>query len=229
MRVALDRAQSAKVLRNLQGQKLGRKGQITRAKIIAGAQKLIAESADPNISMSAVAREVGIGMTSLYNYFPNLSELVLALLELAMEDADEAYLDHLSVRWSDETLAEDCRKFVTDFTDFWAKNANLFHVRNYLADQRNQQMIQHRVIAAREVGLRITRQMDAEPEGRDSLAQGMASALYIAIERVSSVLNNRDLPADVDGNFRPKSNYLLEAQSRLLELGLRSVRDENRR
>ncbi|WP_160603468.1 TetR/AcrR family transcriptional regulator [Pontixanthobacter aquaemixtae] len=228
MRVALDRAQRAKVVHNLQGQKLGRKGQITRAKIIAAAQELIAESDDPNISLSAVARVVGIGMTSLYNYFADLSELVLALLELAMEDADEAYIHHLSERWSDETLAEDCRKFVTNFAEFWARNANLLHVRNYLADQRNQQMIHHRVLAAKQVGLLLTMQMDTEPDGRDSMTQGMATALYIAIERVSSVLNNGDLPADVDGSFRPKSTFLLEAQSHLLEMGLRSMREQNR-
>src|SRR5690349_300939 len=69
------------VSHNLAGQRLGRKGRDTRDRIIAAAVELIyCSPADP-LTLSAVARQANLGMTSLYNYFGDLPELLAAVLE----------------------------------------------------------------------------------------------------------------------------------------------------
>jgi len=71
---------------NLNGQRLGRKGRDTRARILAATNELLAGPIDTPISLSAVARQASLGMTSLYQYFTDLTELLLALLEPLMTD-----------------------------------------------------------------------------------------------------------------------------------------------
>src|SRR5688500_16342358 len=94
------------VSHNLNGQKLGRKGRVTRERILAATAELLAGPRDAPISLSAVARQASLGMTSLYNYFSDFTELLLALLEPVMESAEDAYLAQLREPWSDDELGE---------------------------------------------------------------------------------------------------------------------------
>ena len=66
-------APEAKVSHNLKGQKRGRKGQMTRERIIAATVDVLRESDEIVISLSAVARKAKLGMTSLYVYFADLT------------------------------------------------------------------------------------------------------------------------------------------------------------
>src|SRR3546814_11955977 len=63
----------ALVSHNLNGQKLGRKGRITRERILAAAIELI-DSPEEAVTLSAVARRASLGMTTLYNYFTRSEE-----------------------------------------------------------------------------------------------------------------------------------------------------------
>jgi len=80
----------AGVARNLHGQKLGRKGRVTRDRILAATIELLESPSGEPITMSAVARKASLGMTSLYNYFNDFSELLLAVLDPVMEEAEFA-------------------------------------------------------------------------------------------------------------------------------------------
>src|SRR6201995_3065199 len=80
---------------NLLGQRLGKKGRDTRERILAATERLLAGPPDAPITLSAVAREASLGMTSLYLYFNDLTELLLAQLSATMSLAREAYGDHL--------------------------------------------------------------------------------------------------------------------------------------
>src|SRR4051812_7547086 len=73
---------------NLNGQRLGRKGRLTRDRILVAANELLATPTDVPFSLSAVARQASLGMTSLYLYFTDLTELLLAILEPLMDEAE---------------------------------------------------------------------------------------------------------------------------------------------
>src|SRR3546814_7301779 len=92
----------ALVSHNLNGQKLGRKGRITRERILAAAIELI-DSPEEAVTLSAVARRASLGMTSLYNYFTDLTELLLAVLEPVMATAEKSYLALLRDRSEEHT------------------------------------------------------------------------------------------------------------------------------
>src|ERR1700743_1868703 len=85
---------------NLLGQRLGKKGRDTRDRILAATERLLAGPPDAPITLSAGAREASLGMTSLYLYFNDLTELLLAQLSATMSLARESYGDHLREHWS---------------------------------------------------------------------------------------------------------------------------------
>jgi AcrR family transcriptional regulator len=207
---------------NLNGQRLGRKGLQTRARIIDATNELLAESAE--ISLSAVARKVGLGMTSLYLYFTDLTELLLAVLEPVMAEAEDAYLKHLRERWPDETLNAHCLEFVTALHGFWHRNSTILHLRNSMSDQRDKRMMANRVNAARPVMGMLVQQMDHDPEVNGSPANGMATVLYTGIERVVTIATDRMLSTVVPGQFAPNVRNFLRSEARLLELGIRDFR-----
>lgn len=209
---------------NLSGQRLGRKGRDTRARILAATNELLANSADVPISLSAVAREASLGMTSLYLYFADLTELLLAVLEPVMAETENAYLGHLRERWPDDTLNAHCLEFVTAIHAFWHKNSMILHLRNSMSDQRDKRMMANRVNAARPVITLLVGQMDQDPEDRGSPATGMATVLYTGIERVVTVSTDRVLPTMLPDVFVPNIRNFLRSEARLLELGIRDFR-----
>ncbi|WP_156472033.1 TetR/AcrR family transcriptional regulator [Sphingorhabdus sp. M41] len=219
-----ERPASERVVRNLNGQKLGRKGIITRQRILTAASKLIVETDDLQISLGAIAAEADLGMTSVYNYFSDLTDVILGVLEHIMVDAEEAYLAHLRIRWEDENLAEECSKFINAFFIFWTRNANVFHIRNNFADKRDRKMIAHRASVAQEILGLIIAQMAKKSESSEYPHNSMASAVYMGIERAVSVLNNKLLMNDLPTAYRPDKTGLLAAEARLFEFGIRSER-----
>ncbi len=209
---------------NLNGQRLGRKGRDTRDRIIAATNELLAGSLDAPISLSAVARQASLGMTSLYVYFTDLTELLLAVLEPLSADAEATYLRHLRARWPDESLNAHCLEFVTALHGFWHRNSMILHLRNSMADQRDERMMIHRVQAAQPVIGLLVSQMDQDPGVPGTPAAGMATVLYTGIERVVTIATDRILPTVLPGAFSPNVRNFLRAESRLLELGIREFR-----
>jgi AcrR family transcriptional regulator len=210
---------------NLNGQRLGRKGRLTRDRILVAANELLAAPGDVQFSLSAVARQAGLGMTSLYLYFADLTELLLAILEPLAAEAEAAYLGHLRERWPDEALNAHCLEFVTALHGFWHKNSAVLHLRNSMSDQRDKRMMENRVRAAQPVIGLLVMQMDQDPGESGSLAAGMATVLYTGIERVVTVATDRILPTVLPGQFAPNVRNFLRSEARLLELGIRDFRD----
>lgn len=209
---------------NLNGQKLGRKGRETRDRIIGAAQKLLSDPEAAPLTLSAVAREVSLGMTSLYNYYSDLTELLLALLEPVMAEAELAYIVKLRTPWPDTTLNKQCLDYVEAFYAFWARNARLLHLRNSLADSRDDRMARHRVMAASPVIELFVEQMGKDPAILRSKAFGMATVLYTGIERVVTVATDANMQSLLQNNFLQNIEHYLHSEARLLELGIRDYR-----
>ncbi len=215
------------VVHNLNGQRLGRKGLVTRGRILAAARKLIAERDDLHFSMSAVAAEADLGMTSLYNYFGDIADVLLALLDELAVEAEKAYLVRMRRRWDDDELRHECRQFVFSFFDFWSKNANIYHLRNNFTDSRDPKMIAHRVPVAEEMIGLIVSQMGGDVTARTDQSNSMASAIFMGIERATAVLTNPHLLRDLPSTMRPDQQGLLMAESELFEFAIRTCRAAN--
>lgn len=212
------------VSHNLNGQRLGRKGRDTRDRIIAATQKLLAGPRDVPLTLSAVAREASLGMTSLYVYFNDLTELLLAVLEPAMAEAEDAYVSKIRTFWPDDDLPAHCLDFVTAFYSFWDRHSRLLHLRNSLADNLDERMAQHRVNAATPVIELIVEQMRRNGKMLGTPSFGMATVLYAGIERIITVATDADMRGVLQGNFMQNIRHYLQSEARLLELGIRDYR-----
>lgn len=78
--------------------KLTKKGQATRARIVAGAAKLMYERGVAGTSVEDVQQEAGVSSSQLYHYFKEKRELVLAVILFQNKQvlgAQEPLLSHL--------------------------------------------------------------------------------------------------------------------------------------
>jgi len=217
---------ASSVVRNLSGQKMGRKGHITRERILAAAVDLLESEDEEPITLSAVARGASLGMTSLYNYFSDLTELLLAVLDPVMDTAEEAYMARLRDYWPDGELAERCLDSVTSYHRFWAQHSRLLHLRNSMADQRDERMILHRIESTRPVIALVVGQMTGVPgEGR-SPAAAMATMVMTGIERSITVATDQHMPKLFGEAFLGHSERFLSPGARLMELAIRDMRGQ---
>jgi len=227
-KVAVSEAEKEALSHNLLGQRLGRKGRDTRERILAATERLLAGPPDTAISLSAVAREASLGMTTLYLYFKDLPELLIAVLEPIMISAEASYIGHLRNRWPDEKLGEHCMLFVESFHAFWQRHARILHLRNGLADQNDARMVEHRVSYSQPMIELFVQQMDRPYDGTRSRAQGTATVLLTGIERLVTIATDADFPRFLSESLdeEPVSfvRHLLVSAARLLELGIRDNR-----
>lgn len=217
-------ADPAPISHNLLGQRLGAKGRGTRARILAATERLLETREDAGISLSAVAREASLSLSTLYLYFCDQTELLLAVLEPIMASAEEAYVAHLRERWPDAALGPHALAFVESLHGFWERHTRILHLRNSLADAQDARMLDHRIRVSHPLVELIVRQMDRDPAMGDPAAVSMATVLLTGIERVATVTTDfvqyrrpGNLPAGHVHN-------MLQAAARLLEFGIRDER-----
>lgn len=215
---------SKSVSHNLNGQRLGRKGRDTRERIISAAQTLLAAPDPAPITLSAVAREASLGMTSLYLYFSDLTELLLAVLEPVMATAEEAYVGAMRTRWPDEELNAHCYAFASAYYAFWLRHSRILHLRNSMADQHDRRMAIHRVSSGMQVIALIMEQMDADVSASNLRAHDMATVLHTGMERVVTMATDVYVRGIVEANKAYQVPDRLRAVARLLELGIREFR-----
>lgn len=212
----------AAVSHNINGQKLGRKGRVTRERILTAAIDLI-EAAQEPVTLGRVARHASLGMTSVYNYFTDITELLLATLEPVMATALDDYLSVIEERWPDDALFEHCYRFVRSYHGFWLRHSRLLHLRNALADQQDARMMQHRIESSRPIIDLLVRQMSDEPLGFGPHTS-TATMLMIGIERSVTLVTDRELRRLVNiGPDISEDRYLVPG-ARLMELAISDAR-----
>lgn len=219
-------APAGDVSHNLNGQKLGRKGQATRERILTAANDLLTEADDLSISLSAVARQASLGMTSLYNYFADLTELLLALLGPVMFEAGEkgGYIDLISEYWPDDELEDRCKSFIEAYFGFWARHSRILHLRNNMADQYDERMLAARVRSAQPVISRLRLQMCRRGDEPTAAASQMASVLMTGIERAVTVATDPKIPEMIEREFGPRNTKVIDPLTRLLVMAIRDSR-----
>lgn len=213
----------AAVSHNLAGQRLGRKGRVTRERIIAAALELVEDNEGEVFTLSGVSRRAGLGMSSLYNYFSDQTELLLAVLEPVMGTAEDAYMAQVREPWRDDDLASSTLIFVRAYHAFWSRHSGLLHLRNSLADQFDVRMMMHRINSTRPlIGLLLRQMCGArEPRQEDT---SMATVLMTGIERSVTLATDKRLPKLTGLPFNEGEDRYHVSNARLLELAIRDLR-----
>ncbi|MFC0206338.1 TetR/AcrR family transcriptional regulator [Novosphingobium soli] len=212
----------AEVSHNVNGQKLGRKGRVTRERILAAALEVI-ENTDEPVTLGRVARRVSLGMTSVYNYFTDMTELLLAVLDPVMATAEQDYLCVLRERWPDDALFDHCYRFVRAYHAFWLRHSRLLHLRNALADQQDARMVRHRIVSSRPIIALLLRQMGQEAMGLGPHTS-MATMVMIGIERSVTLVTDRELRRLVGIEPELSEDRYLVPGARLMEFAIADAR-----
>jgi AcrR family transcriptional regulator len=225
-------AKAVALSHNLVGQRLGRKGMETRERIIRAALCLLeGQQQDLPITLTAVAREASVGMTTLYLYFPNLGDLVLAALIRVMDSAGAAYLDRLRTRWPDARLAACCLDFLRAHLRFWRDHARVLHMRNSFADASDIRFLEYRNQASRPLLELLVRQMDGA--AGDAVCGHFATVLLTGFERLATVVTNANWQITAhDFDVVDNDAYLdalLQAEAEVMALAIARKRRDARR
>ena len=225
------RAETA-VSHNLLGQRLGRKGQETRERILRAALAILEGPGEGPITLTGVAREASVGMTTLYLYFPDLGDLVLAALKRVMDTADDAFVDKLRARWPDEGLTEACHDFLRAHHRFWQVHARILHLRNSFADASDIRFFTYRNEVSRPLLDLLVRQMDGVPGEAQCERADLATVLLTAFERTATVVTNPNWALTArELHLEDMAGYidrLLRAEARLIALAVSEKRAEAR-
>lgn len=221
-------APPAPVSHNQIGQKLGRKGQETRERILRAMLDLVADPEGPPVTLTSVAEAAKVRLTNLYLYFPDMGELVLAALERVMETAEEAFVERLRRRWRDEDIHPACLDFLQAHYQFWKRNARLLHLRNALADASDLRVLRYRNAVSRPLIDLLLGQMEsgAPPDGVAGL--NVATVLLTALERVATVVTNPHFHMMIDDagedDHEGHVRRLIEAEAEVITVVIRHRR-----
>jgi AcrR family transcriptional regulator len=174
--------------------------------------------------MSAVARRAELGMTSLYNYFADLTELLLAVLEPVMATTEHGFLAILREPWPDQELAARCYAFMRSYYDFWAEHSRLLHLRNAMADAHDERMLRHRILSTQPMIGMFAAQMGGVGTDMGSPVFGMATVMMTGIERTVTVATDAALTSLFGNDNRRSDEFYLRPEARLMELVIRDTR-----
>jgi AcrR family transcriptional regulator len=206
---------------NLLGQRLGRKGRDTRERILAATERLLSGPIDTPISLSAVAREASLGMTTLYLYFTDLTELLLAVLDPVFASAEESYIAPLRTHWPDNELDAHCLQFVHAYLQFWERHSRILHLRNSLADNGDQRMRHHRIAAVAPLRITLLEQMNMPSDKASDAIGALATVLITAVERTITMATDASIASLRAHDY---TGHVAEASARVLALGVREGR-----
>lgn len=206
---------------NVLGQRLGRKGQETRERILAALQRQLEGPVGCPITLTSVAREASVGMTTLYLYFPDLGELVLAGMQRIFDQAKLTFVETVRTRWPDDELGRYCLTFTREYYDFWQKHGRILHLRNSLADANDKRFQESRLSATLPLIKMLVAQMDGEAESTDVCSVHFGMVLMTGLERIVTVITNPHLHLIASPEH---ADRLIEAEARLIEVALRHQR-----
>lgn len=228
VRAKMRAAGRAEITHNLVGQRLGRKGQETRDRIIAAMTRLLAIQDDTPITLSAVAREASLGISTLYIYFPDMGELVLAVLRRTLAEGEPGSTEYLHEFWPDAHLSDSVLRFTQTFFAFWEQHARLLKMRNSFADSRDLRFVRQRQQMSSPVRAMLTRQMCVQPGECDPIYEDCATVVLTGLERVATIVINPDFATLAGFESEEERKHYVErlalAEARLIEALLRDMR-----
>lgn len=206
------------VSHNQVGQKLGRKGQETRERILAAMLGLLADRDGPPVTLSGVAKEARVRPPNVYLYFPDMGDLLLAALARVMETAEAAYLGQLRPHWPDGALHACSYAFLQAYYAFWAEHARLLHMRNAMSEAGDLRVLRYR----NDVTLPLIRLLaDQFGQADDAGDIALASVLITGLERVATVVTNPHfgiITGAAEADQRTRVRVLIEAEAEVLSV-----------
>ncbi len=176
--------------RNLNGQRIGRKGQQTMQRLIDAATDLLKTKGLRDLSVAELARSAGTSSATFYVYFAGVPELVLEALRTAPQHDDEL-LELASSDWQQDP-AQMADRFVRRYIELWQVHRTLYMVRNLAADEGDFRFVDSRRRSARPVLAALSENV-ARSKARKLIQTdvsdfAVAASIVTMLERISALL-----------------------------------------
>jgi AcrR family transcriptional regulator len=197
---------------NKNGQLLGRKGMETRKRLMAAAQRLLAERSPFELTALLITREAKAAPATFYVYFDDVQDVLYAMsAEIASEIVDLFDGDRL-LRDPDRFFADGIR-FVRAFNEVWDRHSDILLYRNLEADRGNPRFNALRTEGAIPVmnalADRIAKAYPPDRRPRRGAVYAEAAVFFVALERLAAAVHQ--YPED-----GLSTDDLMEAQARIL-------------
>jgi AcrR family transcriptional regulator len=119
------------------GRRLGRRAQETRRKLLDATAELLESRRLLDLTVVEIARRVGTSPASFYQYFPNVHDAVLALVDEAGEEIS-ALVPLVERPWRGAAGFEACKELVARYIDYWDEHRAVLRVRDLAAAEGDQ-------------------------------------------------------------------------------------------
>lgn len=175
---------------NLQGQALGRKGQLTRMRLIATLEGLLKHRPLRDLRVMDICREAKTAPGTFYLYFRDVEDLALEAIRKCQELPQE--LNELLIEdWPTEQSFDYAKRFINGYVAYWEERYHLLHLRNLAADEGNQAMIDLRhscVVPLLEQVAEKIRRARSNQSTKDVLNPTAAATVFMGgLERLAAV------------------------------------------
>lgn len=195
------RKRASEMLHNQRGQRLGTKGNRTRRSILDATRDMIFERPFREISGVDIAKQANVSVATLYTYFEDVTAVVIALAEEVAEQAPDVS-SLMRVNWQDASALGYIVQTINTLLEYNMQFYPIIRLRNYLADEGNEQLATIRSRTAKPIIAMLARQIvtrgrmdDADvPALVQKNAVCTAGLLYGMIDRLTLLLMQSPYP-----------------------------------
>lgn len=172
--------------KNLYGQKMGRKGAETRARLMMATANLLEKRSIMDLSVAEIAALAGTSSAAFYVYFDDVPEVALALAENVEQITPEIETSLVGA-WDDENALARALVLVKAYIALWQQHHPILRLRNLRADEGDKRFEEVRHASVGRLHALLSARIAAAQNGLD--ASPGASALMILLERTAAMAN----------------------------------------
>ena len=163
---------------------MGRKGLLTRKRIMEKTLKLIKTTSYKDVTVADVAFEAGTSTSSFYVYFDDIEDVLFACIQDAAQDMN-SILVILEQNWSKDDIRSKVQQFIDEYMKLWERHTTELLIRNIEADQGNLRFSQLRYNSVKAIIEGLEKKIsEAQPDVKN--AYPLAVVLFTAIERMAA-------------------------------------------
>jgi AcrR family transcriptional regulator len=171
------------------GRTLGPRALQTRQRLLDATSELLERRSVRELRVVEIAREVGTSPATFYQYFRDVEEAILCLVERAGEDVPEI-IALIDGSWHGRKGLDNARAITEAFVDHWERHGAALRVRNLKAEEGDRSFRSVRLNALSPVVEHLAKRIEEFKRG-GRVGAGInpwaaASSMVAMLERMSS-------------------------------------------
>lgn len=170
---------------NLYGQKIGRKGAETRARLMKATENLLEKRSLMELNVADIAAMAGTSSSAFYVYFDDVNDAVLAAAQSIQQITPEIEA-LLSTTWTADEASTKALALVKAYVAFWQEHHAILRIRNTSADEGDKRFEDVRHASVERVHDLLEERIAEADNGLDPSSG--ASAVLVLIERVAVIV-----------------------------------------